>query len=146
MAGLFDEFLLKDVVLRNRIAVSPMCQSPEASTRDERPRPCTDSGCLRNGSPAILGGRLRVAGTAFRPRLPRSPVLLAPGQPPNGRLRRHVLAEQVVTGLSYELGKIFGRVSEHRPGVPVLVFFDLAFDFPSFHGPLLCFAVDPLDR
>jgi 2,4-dienoyl-CoA reductase-like NADH-dependent reductase (Old Yellow Enzyme family) len=26
MAGLFDEFLLKDVVLRNRIAVSPMCQ------------------------------------------------------------------------------------------------------------------------
>lgn len=26
MAGLFDEFRLKDVVLRNRIAVSPMCQ------------------------------------------------------------------------------------------------------------------------
>jgi 2,4-dienoyl-CoA reductase-like NADH-dependent reductase (Old Yellow Enzyme family) len=26
MAGLFDEFLLKDAVLRNRIAVSPMCQ------------------------------------------------------------------------------------------------------------------------
>ena len=26
MPGLFDEFRLKDVTLRNRIAVSPMCQ------------------------------------------------------------------------------------------------------------------------
>ena len=27
MANLFQEFRLKDVVLRNRITVSPMCQS-----------------------------------------------------------------------------------------------------------------------
>ena len=62
MASLFNEFRLKDVTLRNRIAVSPMCQY---SSDDGYPN---DWHFVHLGSRAVGGaGRAREAGHSLRP-------------------------------------------------------------------------------
>jgi 2,4-dienoyl-CoA reductase-like NADH-dependent reductase (Old Yellow Enzyme family) len=62
MTGLFSEFQLKDVILRNRIAVSPMCQY---SAVEGRP---TDWHLVHLGSRAVGGaGLVVVEATAVSP-------------------------------------------------------------------------------
>ncbi|HEY5337231.1 MAG TPA: NADH:flavin oxidoreductase/NADH oxidase, partial [Rhizomicrobium sp.] len=62
MAGLFSEFRLKDVTLRNRIAVSPMCQY---SANDGVPN---DWHLVHLGARAVGGAALVIAeATAVSP-------------------------------------------------------------------------------
>src|SRR3954447_4467700 len=69
MASLFQEFRLKDVVLRNRIAVSPMCQY---SSDNGFPN---DWHLVHLGSRAVGGaGLVMVEATAVSPERPISPA------------------------------------------------------------------------
>lgn len=62
MSHLFDEFKLRDVTLRNRIGVSPMCQY---SSEDGK---ATDWHLVHLGSRAVGGAALVMAeGTAVTP-------------------------------------------------------------------------------
>lgn len=98
MAALFSEFKLKDVVLRNRIAVSPMCQY---SSENGFP---TDWHLVHLGSRAVGGaGLVIVEATAVSPEGRISPadsgIYLDDHVPPFARIARFIKQRGAVPGI-----------------------------------------------
>lgn len=112
MAGLFDEYRLKDVVLRNRVAVSPMCQY---SAIDGFPN---DWHLVHLGSRAVGGtGLIVVEATAVSPEGRITPADLGIWSDdyvePFAKLVRFMKSQGSVPGL--QIAHAGRKASAHRP-------------------------------
>src|SRR5271154_2504551 len=112
MSSLFQEFRLKDVVLRNRIAVSPMCQY---SSDDGFPN---DWHLVHLGSRAVGGaGLVVIEATAVEPRGLISPqdsgLWAAKHVPPIERIARFVRSQNAAIGI--QLAHAGRKASTRRP-------------------------------
>jgi len=112
MAGLLDEFLLKDVVLRNRIAVSPMCQY---SSENGFPN---DWHFVHLGSRAVGGaGLVVVEATAVSPEGRISPadsgIWLDDHVPPLARISHFLKQYGAVPGI--QLAHAGRKASANKP-------------------------------
>lgn len=112
MAGLFDTFVLKDVTLRNRVAVAPMCQY---SSENGFPN---DWHLVHLGSRAVGGaGLVVVEATAVSPEGRISPadsgIYLDEHVEPFARLSRFIKQHGAVTGI--QIAHAGRKASANKP-------------------------------